>query len=288
MTIIPRRTTPIKPTAVYAYFDKISVLDTNPLDGDILASLRSEYGRGGLYVENRPARFDARYRQRLELKQPSRTTMECIARRHDTLINGAEVAVDYVFKSSADRDDAWEFLDRHLVRSWHGKNQNIRIVKSHSDTDDNRSSGTRYDAARSAPNGIVFYKDNHSRITGELNCLHLEWRLKGLKAVRRAGIKSGRDLLEFSHRQFWQKRLRLYDVEDRRRLGRLITNRARGKRSRAGTIEQTGRFAGVDGRTGEVHVRSCDTIQELIDKLRGRIRSHRALVAIPNEFLLPE
>jgi hypothetical protein len=289
MIIIPRRTTPIKPTAREAYFDKVQFWVRTPLNDATLGELRSECGRGGLYVENRPARFDARYRQRLELKQPNRTTMEWIARRDDALINGAEVAVDYVFKSSADRDDAWEFLDRHLVRSWHhGKNQKISIVKSHSDTDDNRSSGTRYDAGRSAPNGIVLYKENHSRMTDEVNCLHLEWRLKGLKAVRRAGIKSGQDLLEFSHRQFWQKRLRLYDVDDRRRLGRLITNRAKGKKSRASKIEQTGRYrVNIDGRTGEVHVRSCDTIQELLDKLRG-IRSHRALVAISNEFLLPE
>lgn len=83
-------------------------------------------------------------------------------------------------------------------------------------------------------------------------------------------------------------RSRVYDVVDRRRLGRLITNRAKGKKSRASKIEQTGRYrVNIDGRTGEVNVRACDTIQELIDKLKG-IRSHRALVAVSNEFLLPE
>jgi hypothetical protein len=60
-----------------------------------------------------------------------------------------------------------------------------------------------------------------SRVTREINCLHLEWRLKGLKAVRAAGINSGRDLLVSDHVGFWQKRLRLYDV-DRRLLGQLM------------------------------------------------------------------
>ncbi len=121
MTIISRLVLPKKPSATYAYFDKVQFWVRTPLNDATLGELRSECGRGGLYVENRPARFDARYRQRLELKQPNRTTMEWIARRDDALINGAEVAVDYVFKSSADRDDAWEFLDRHLVRSWHSR-----------------------------------------------------------------------------------------------------------------------------------------------------------------------
>jgi hypothetical protein len=73
---------------------------------------------------------------------------------------------------------------------------------------------TRYDADRAAQNGIVFYKEDHSRITGEEYCLHLEWRLNRLRAVRAAGIETGQDLLKFDHRAFWQKRLRLYEVDE--------------------------------------------------------------------------
>ena len=95
-------------------------------------------------------------------------------------------------------------------------------------------------------------------------------------------------MLEFNHHQFWQKRLLLYDV-DRERLGRLIRNRSQRKRSRVSKINQTGRYRiDIDGRTGEVHVRSQNTIQELIDKLKSSNRIQRALVAISNEGLLPE
>jgi hypothetical protein len=288
MTDILPRSTPIKPVGIDAYFDKIRLWILNPVDGETQALLEKQCGRGGLHVENRPARFDARYRQRLDFRQPSRTALEWIAQRDDAFINQVEITIDYVFKDWVGRDDAWDFLHRHIVRRWHGKNQEIRIVKSDSDTDDNRSGGTRYDAGRSAPNGIVLYKDKHSRVTGEVNCLHLEWRLNRLRAVRSAGIKSGLDLLKFNRRQFWQKRLRLYDI-DRRRLGRLITNRVRGKKSRASKIDQTGRYrVSIDGRTGEVYVRSYDTVQELIDKLKSSYRVHRVLVPISNECLLPE
>ena len=69
--------------------------------------------------------------------------------------------------------------------------------------------------------------------------------LNGLKAVRRAGIKSGQDLLEFDHRRFWKKRLQFYEV-DRGRLGRLIRNRRSSKRSRTTEMQQRGNWGMVD------------------------------------------
>ena len=285
---IPRRPTPIKPTAIHAYFDKIQFWVLNRLDHETIASLREQCGRGGLYVDNRRKRFDGRFRQRIELRQPFDNAIAWLAQRDDALVNRVEIAIDYVFKSWADRDDAWEFLHRHLVRRWHGKRQEIRLITSNPDSGDDVFGGTRYDAGRWAPNGTVFYLEKHSRITGEVACLHLEWRLNRLKAVRAAGIESGRDLLEFNHREFWQKRLLLYYV-DRERLGRLIRNRSKGKRNRVSKVDQAGRYRiYIDGRTGETHVRAHYTAQELIDKLRPLIRINRALVPIPNELLLPE
>jgi hypothetical protein len=278
------RLAPPKPLSVYAYFDKIQFWVLRPLDHETLAWLRRQCGRGGLHADNRPARFDARYRQRIELRQPSEKALHWLAGCDDALINRAEITIDFVFKSLAERDDAWDFLHRHLVRRWHGKKQQVRIYR---DSDDNVTGGTRYDASRRAPNSIAFYREDHSRITGEIACLHLEWRLNGLNAVQRAGIELGQDLLGFSHRQFWESRLRLLDVDDRRRIGRLIINQARGKRSRGNHIKQTGSIS-IDGRTGEAHLRSVDTIQELNDKLKGRVRIHRALVAISNKALLPK
>ena len=45
-----------------------------------------------------------------------------------------------------------------------------------------------YDGPPRAPNRTVFYGKDTSRITGELSVLHVEWKINGLKAVRRAGI----------------------------------------------------------------------------------------------------
>jgi len=275
----------IKPIGIYPYFDKVQVWLRFPADPEEIARLERQCG--DFHHENRPARFNRQLRQRLEFKQPKQEALEWIAGRADALINRLEVTIDYIFDSLAQRCDAWDFLDRHLVRSWHGKNQKIRISKS--DDGHDQRHGTRYDAGRRSPQEIALYPEEQSRITGEPYCLHLEWRLNRLKTVHAAGIKSGRDLLEFSHREFWRKRLRLYDV-DKRRLGRLIRNRAEGTRRRTSKVEQISKYYRInrDGRTGQIYADSYDTVQELIDRLKSLHRINRALIPISNEDWLPE
>ena len=179
----------IRPIGIHAYFDKVQVWVRQPYDSEALAELRAQCGRGGIYPENGPARFDARLRQRIELRQPSADALRQLARREDVLINKVEIAIDYVFNSPVVRDEAREFFDRHMIRRWHSKKQQIRAYRSGMEDDDEGRVGTRYDAARGAPNMTALYRNEFSRVTGEVNCVHLEWRLNGLRAVRNAGIK---------------------------------------------------------------------------------------------------
>jgi hypothetical protein len=103
----------------------------SPLDRITLAVLKKECGRGGIHIENRPARFNNRhrqYRQRIELRQPTKKALQWLVARDDVLINRAEIAFDLVFKYRADADEAWEFLHQHLIRRWHGKRQKICVT----------------------------------------------------------------------------------------------------------------------------------------------------------------
>jgi hypothetical protein len=131
--------------------------------------------------------------------------------------------------------------------------------------------GTRYDGPRTAANRTALYRAAHSRVTGELDALHLEWRCKGLRAVQRAGISCAADLLRFDHRRFWQRHLLLVDI-DPERLGRLIRNR------NAGTRSET---SGSDGTIGRRWLNTKPTIQEIIDALRRTVKVSRALVLLP-------
>jgi hypothetical protein len=288
MGIISRHPVPVRPAAIYPYFDKVQVWCRNPADGPTLARLRQHCGRGGLHAQNAPARFNPKFRQRLGFKQPNHHALRWIAARNDALINQVEIALDLIFADIIQKEDAWAFLNEHLVRRWHGRKQEIRVVKSGA-TDDYAQMGTRYDAGRWAPNSIVIYPEDYSRVTGELHSIHVEWRLKGLKAVQKAGIKSGRDLLEFSHRDFWAKRLLLYSVNPDR-LGRLVRNRLDGTKSRVPKMENWSLvdLVNIDRKKGGVMIRAHDTIQELIDHRGGASRIQSALVPISVGQLLPE
>ena len=212
------------------------------------------------------------------------------------LINGMEIALDLIFKNRAEKEETFDFMHQHLVRRWHGSRQEIRVYRDRQQVEDDDIGQCRYDAGRSAPNRIVVYPEDFTRVTGELNCLHIEWRAKGVRPTRAAGINTPADLLVFNHRAFWQKRLLFYSA-NRRHLGRLIRNRATGRRRRTPEIIrktpatiQKGKFQyriDIEARTGEVFARSYDTVQQLIDALKRLCRIHRALIPISNEMLLP-
>jgi len=278
-----------EPTGKCCYFDKIQFWACKPLNRDELAVLEKECGPGGIHIDNRPARFNnrhRRYRQRIELRQPSRRALRRLARRSDVLINRVEITLDLTFKYRGDAEKARDFFYQHLVRRWHGKNQEIRVCRSEPSEEHPGTGETRYDAGGQARNRLAIYAEDHSRATGELNCIHIEWRVRSPRAIRAAGVNSGKDLPEFDHRAFWQKRLLLYAV-DWRHLGLLIRNRRMGTKRRSSRAHRTDAHS-MDGRAEEVYARAYNTVQELIDDLKSSCRIRLALKRIPNDTLLPE
>jgi hypothetical protein len=271
-----------EPIARYPYIDQIQFWLIDPLDQHTLHLIKTQCGKGGLHVSNKRAKFNRRFRQRVQLRQPTENAFRLLAQRNGILINGVEITLDLIFRNRAAKEAAADCLHQHLIRRWHGSRQEIRVR-----SDANGVIQFRYDARRSAPNKIALYPEDFTRVTGELYCLHLEWRAKGVKALRAGGIKSPTDLLAFDHRAFWQKRLCLYDV-DRRKLGLMIGNRSTGRRHRTPKAIQRGKFRyPIDAATGEHYARKHETVQELIHHMKSFCRIHRALIPISNEMLLP-
>jgi hypothetical protein len=233
----------------------------------------------------------ARYRQRLDFKQPGDVALQWIAGRPDALINAVEVAADWIFRDRNERDDAADFLHWHLVRRWHPRKAAIYVHPG--------TARTRYDARRGARNMVVVYTEAFSRVTGECCNVHLEWRANGAQAVRALGIESGRDLLDFDHRGFWEKRLMLVHV-DPARLGQYMRNRRNGTRSRAidppndtdDCEPRPRRYCNRtvvpdDGRDGQIVLDGVGCLQELIDTYGDRWRFGYLLRRLPNEDFLP-
>lgn len=272
---------PLKaPIGILPYFDKVQVWVREPLDRLTLRKLRKECGKGGLFHEIGPSRFKSHFRQRIEFRQPSDFVLKRLAHFDDCLINRLEAAIDFIFACPTDRDDAYEFFHRHMVRRWHGCNQEIRAYCAEEGKPIRASieeSESRYDAGRWVPNRITSYKESYSRATGELYCLHVEWRANGVRACRRAGIRTPVNLVEFDHRAFWDRRLLLLDIEPRK-IGRRVRKK--------GNLNWGGN-SNLDGKIGGIFLNSVDTLQELLDEYGAALRLGRIAKRFECESWLP-
>jgi hypothetical protein len=256
-----------------AYFDCIRLWLRSPVSARVIKKLRRLCGSLP-DPHNKSFRFDRNYRQRLTFFQPTDAAVRWIAARRGSLVNHIQPAFDLIYSRRADAKAASAYFDRHRVRRWHRRSQGINYYRDRK-TDEIL---TRYDAPRKARNNVTDYLEDECRITGEGNCLHVEWRVEGVEAVRAAGIRSPRQLLTFDHRSFWQKRLRLYTVEPGR-LGRLLNNRQAKTRRRDITFE--------DERVGaRALCQYGDTIQDMLDVL-GPLRISHVITPLPVEPFLP-
>ena len=213
------------------------------------------------------------------------------------MVNRVEVTLDIIVSDAKEQEETRAFMHRHRVRRWHhrahkiiigrGGEKDARGKRKFEQVEDIDLAETRYDSPRRAPNGMIDDKEDYCRITGDLNCLHIEWRLNNLRAVQSAGIRSGKELLKFNHYQFWKKRMLLVYI-DPERLGRLIRNRVNGTKSRTAVIGKVGnRMVNLDRKSGGVILRAYGTMQELLDQCGAPLRLRRILRIIPNDAFLP-
>jgi len=196
-----------------------------------------------------------------------------------------------MFDNEYERDQARDFVNHHHVKRWHGE-QEIKFC--------NR---TRYTGKRGVPNKLVTYADQPSRTTGELYCVHIQWRSNGARALRRAGVYSVQDLLNVDPHQFWQERL-LMKAVNRRELGKQYNMHVAGKGRRRGPwVSYSGKFEyDHDLRTGGWLLRwlavekpewdgeqpaTYASTQQVIDAFGKRFNVNRCLEMLNVEHLLP-
>ena len=166
----------------------------------------------------------------------------------------------------------------HLLVLFHGKH---RIVTDH-DTicfgQRRRGRGWRFP---------VCYPDLPCKVTGELDCFKLEWRLAGVAQVRNAvpnaavaGIVTGDDLLSFDIAAYCRKHERLAYI-DAERLARFHTNRIRDERRRDPDPDDRRlghRLLQRFGRTDQGH----QSVQAFLDNYRpGKKRPFLIPIPLP-------
>lgn len=271
--LVPSEKIAAKITSRIAYVDRVSILLRRPIRQDDLRQLNKHNAnpRGKrVSLLNRPGP------QIVDLPQPTMAALEFLAaRRRDHVVSYIELALDLIVDDQQDLDALAHFLDRHLVQTWHrGK----IVVQG----------ATRYWRPRASARNLVVYPDRHSKITGEVHCLHVEMRLLGAEAVRRAGIGAIADITNFDHRAFWRRHLRLVDI-DREKLS-LAVRRTRCRKSapadRAGIRLRTAAdyFAAAASRQD----RPIGAAQDVIDHARAmKLDIRRAIVRIDPAPFLP-
>lgn len=268
----------------YPYLDAVQVWLRRPLRFRKLLSLRRLCG--SLNARTRPMQFHPEFRQRLRLRQPSEEAVRYLHKlmSGDDVINYVELALDLIVDDIDDAHALQEFFERHWVKKWPGKRRC------------NRCEGTAYwSEHRWVRNAPVLYCDRPSKVTGEVHCVHLEWRTSSADAVRKLGIKRLADLGKLDHTAFWRKRIQLEAID----LGKLGRAARKTRRSTPWIVEWIpGIPFDMDRRIGYRHaqaaqniakggqpVRPFGSVQEIKASCLFDIR--RAISKMPAEKWLP-
>lgn len=267
-------------TAVYCFVDVLGIWLKEPIEGAELAWVETQAGplKRAPYIRNHRARFDPRFNQYLRLKQPTQALLQYLdARGDEVLMTYAELARDTICD---DPERIGKLFNSSLVQRRHRKRRTNIYAEGA-----NGSTGTR-------GRGIVFtwYTTKPSKVTGEIDCFHLEARLSGVRAIRAKGIHRPGDLLTYDHDLFWKSiwvnTLTLIPV-DHACLGRFFDNRATGKRRRASTHDDFRRGAllmRIYGYAGNGRY----SIQGLVDALGMSPFIQQGLAILLNKPLLAQ
>ena len=235
---------------------------------------------GDLHVLEEPMRHNPKWVMRLQARQACRDYLEALQKieaSQPILINYVELARDECCAGRREIEALHAHRCAHELRLWHPKRQDTRAY------DDSR--GNTYDAARKKARVLTRYMEEHCRITGELDCLHSEFRLMGVQSVRRAGIHAVSDLINFDHVQWWQAKTRVVTTPDVERLGRLVRNRRDNTRDRTPIIHvvRSGKHTftfNLDDRLGTCIMARFDTTQAFVDHFGGVSRLQQAGVFV--------
>jgi hypothetical protein len=266
-----------QPHCTYYYVDKVTIWLKCPLTEAEYKVLRKQCNGhldrrwNGEFVQNKKSKYriffpDGTFVERLQLNQPERSALEWLNGRGGIHLSYLELSADWIFRTGSECDSAYEFACLYLIKKYRGR-QHVRFYNK-----------TRYTGARTVPNNCVIYNDKESKLTGEINTVHFDWRVRGAAALRRIGVFSVASILALDQAEFWKRRMIFTDM-DIVHLGRLSNNKWLGSKRRRATA--------LDRRVGQILTRAYGStelgmsVQEIVDRLRGSLNVASSLRLIP-------
>jgi hypothetical protein len=212
-----------------AYIDSVFARSTKKIDPDDLARLKGTlipderfpgtryFGGEHKYVNMETGEILYHYVHTIH--QPTKATfcvLKDIQERNPELLHLLDVHLALDLTTSCDHDAA------QLHEALLGVLTPARLATK----DHVQEYETTYIGTRRSGNEIAVYSDGKRKVLPESPRVHLEWRIHGAKALRRANIKSAMDLAGLDHRAFWAKHLRLHIMPTLSRLTRVLEHRA--------------------------------------------------------------
>ncbi len=143
---------------------------------------------------------------------------------------------------------------------------------------------------RKRPNrNLVVYKDEVNRVTGELNCVHLELRFFRADTIRRQGVERITDLINLNPSELFSKHLKFTDIGTAhvQRVQRQAVKEDREQYRQKDTTEFTDQYrASISRRVrGFMHRFGYDRSQHVRDNFQNRkISTIEPLFVIPHEL----
>jgi hypothetical protein len=206
------------PKEIYPFIDRCRIWLRRPLSKDQLRQLRAACWPTRIKPFNELCRFDSRYRQRLEILTPLHPVAlaALAALPPEARVSYIELALDIVLPASVAPRAVRDFLRSSICLPY--------CRKAQAQAYDNMGFTTRRlpKGTRRRGTWVSGYADRESKITGE-DCLHLELRFEGVRAVRRLNVHHPKDLARIDFVAAFCL-IQVYEL-DLARLGRFHANR---------------------------------------------------------------
>lgn len=197
------------------YFDRVTMyLDANTRE-ECLSNIMDVNSKNKLTMKEMT--HNSHLDRYLELFQPKDIQFEELkAISGNCAITYVEFAIDFMTDDEQTLENLKYFFKRHFVHPT--IKGNVQIFY-HYDFDG--LGETEYLTSEEDDHRMVEYIDDEARNDPDQKCLHLEYRIVGLGSVKKQGIITINNLLNFDHIQLWDHLLdiRKYNLTE---LGRLL------------------------------------------------------------------
>ena len=139
------------------------------------------------------------WQQGIILQSPTRAALEIAATisTKDLIPVRLDPCLDHIQPDQQTADIYTDFMQKHAIQS------NVR-------TETLMCVDTSYSARHRGRTNLVMYSTKLDKVTGQ-HCAHIEIRIKGGAKLKRMGLGTIQQILDFDHSAFWEKHLILID-----------------------------------------------------------------------------